>query len=182
LARLDIPVDAGDFRLIDRRALDAFLTLPERTRWLRGMFSWIGFKQVGVPYDRPERYAGESKYSWSTLVRLGIDSIVSFSDLPLRVALAFGFLISLGSFVLGVLAIIAKLVNFFAVPGWASLVMVVTFLGGVQLIVVGVMGLYVGRIYEEVKARPLYIVRNAHGLRGEDDISERPLASSESHT
>lgn len=177
LTKLDIPLDVGDFRLIDRRAVDAFRSLPERTRWLRGMFGWIGFRQIGVPYERPARYAGESKYSWLTLLRIAVDGIISFSDLPLRLTLTFGFLISALSFVLGVFAITAKLAGGFAVPGWASLVMVVSFLGGVQLVVIGVMGLYVGRIYEEVKARPLYIVRHAHGLGAPNDVHEPALAS-----
>jgi dolichol-phosphate mannosyltransferase len=130
------------------------------------MFSWIGFRQCGVPYDRPARYAGATNYSWRRLIQLAIDGIVSFTDVPLRLALTLGFLMSVGSFITGIFAIAAKLADFFAVPGWASIVMVTSFTGGVLLFVVGMVGLYVGRIYEEVKARPLYIVDNTLGFEG----------------
>jgi len=164
LSNVDIPVDVGDFRLVDRRALDAFRSMRERNRYVRGMFSWIGFRQIGVPYRREQRYAGEPKYSFRKSLRLAVDGIVSFSDLPLRTALVVGFLFSVASFVVGIGAIVAKLAGAFVVPGWASLLVVVSFLGGIQLTVIGMTGLYIGRIYEEVKARPLYVIREAHGF------------------
>ena len=164
LARMDMPTDVGDFRLVDRRALEAFRSLRERNRYVRGMFSWVGFRQTGVAYERPERFAGETKYPFRKSLRLAVDGIVSFSDVPLRLALSLGFVISGVSFVVGIFAIIAKLAGAFTVPGWASLLVVVSFVGGVQLVVIGVMGLYIGRIYDEVKNRPLYIVREAEGL------------------
>jgi polyisoprenyl-phosphate glycosyltransferase len=164
LASVNMPVDAGDFRLVDRQALDAFRSLRERGRYVRGMFSWVGFRQTGVPYRRPERFAGEPKYSFRKSLRLAVDGIVSFSNAPLRLALVWGFVFSALSFVVGIAAIVAKLAGAFVVPGWASIVVVVSFLGGIQLTLMGMMGLYIGRIYEEVKARPLYIVREAHGL------------------
>ncbi len=164
LAGIDIPVDAADFRLIDRQALNAFLRLRERNRYMRGMFSWIGFKQIGVPCDKAPRYAGTAKYSYRKLARLALDGIVSFSEVPLRAALGLGLLISFVAFALGVLAIITRLAGVYAVPGWASLVVVISLLGGIQLLVLGMMGLYIGRIYEEVKARPLYIIQELHGF------------------
>lgn len=164
LTEVEIPVDVGDFRLVDRRAMDAFRALRESSRYVRGMFSWIGFRQTGVHYARPGRYAGTTKYPFRKMIRLAVDGIISFSNLPLRAVLKLGFFVSVISFVAGIAAIIIKLSGAFAVPGWASLTVVVSFLGGVQLTVMGVMGEYVGRIYEEVKHRPLYVVRRAHGF------------------
>jgi glycosyltransferase involved in cell wall biosynthesis len=167
LASVEIPVDAGDFRLVDHRALDAFRSMRERTRYVRGMFSWVGFRQIGVPYRRPERFAGEPKYSWRKSLRLAADGLVSFSNVPLRLALVAGFMFSSLAFVVGVFAIVAKLAGAFVVPGWASILVVVSFLGGVQLTLIGMLGLYVSRIYEEVKARPLYVIREAAGFEHE---------------
>jgi dolichol-phosphate mannosyltransferase len=164
LSSVEIPVDVGDFRLVDRRALDTFRSMRERNRYVRGMFSWIGFKQTGVEYERAERYAGDPKYSYRKSLRLAMDGLVSFSNAPLRLALIWGFFFSVVSFVAGIAAIVAKLEGAFVVPGWASIVVAVTFLGGIQLMVLGMMGLYVARIYDEVKSRPLYVIREAHGL------------------
>jgi glycosyltransferase involved in cell wall biosynthesis len=179
LASVNMPVDVGDFRLVDRRALDAFRSMRERRRYVRGMFSWVGFRQTGVVYRRPERFAGEPKYSFSKSLRLAVDGIVSFSNAPLRLALVWGFFFSVVSFFVGVFAIVAKLAGAFVVPGWASIFVVVSFLGGIQLMLMGMMGLYIGRIYEEVKARPLYIIRETHGLGPERTLpaeSEQPVA------
>ena len=164
MTQTDVPVDAGDFRLVDRRAVDAFKLLRERNRYVRGMFAWVGFNQVGVPYERDARYAGERKYSYRKSLKLAIDGIVSFSTVPLRVVLAWGLVIALASFLLGLFAIGARLAGWYETPGWASLLIAVSFLGGVQLALLGVVGLYVGRIADEVKARPLYVVREAYGL------------------
>ncbi|HZB23535.1 MAG TPA: glycosyltransferase family 2 protein [Gaiellaceae bacterium] len=164
LSSVEIPVDVGDFRLVDRRALDTFRSMRERNRYVRGMFSWIGFKQTGVEYARAERYAGKPKYSYRKSLRLAMDGLVSFSNVPLRLALVWGFVFSVVSFIAGIAAIVAKLEGAFVVPGWASIVVAVTFLGGIQLMVLGMMGLYVARIYDEVKSRPLYVIREAHGL------------------
>jgi polyisoprenyl-phosphate glycosyltransferase len=159
IAHVEMPLDAGDFRLVDRRAVDAFRSMRERGRYVRGMFSWVGFRQIGVPYDRAERYAGEPKYSYRKSLTLAIDGLVSFSNAPLRVALVAGFVFSSLAFLVGVFAIVAKLAGAFVVPGWASILVVISFLGGIQLTLMGMLGLYVGRIYEEVKARPIYILR-----------------------
>jgi glycosyltransferase involved in cell wall biosynthesis len=163
---VDMPLDTGDFRLVDRRAIDAFRSMRERSRYVRGMFAWIGFKQIGVKYVRAGRFAGETKYPLSKMIRLALDGIVSFSNLPLRLVLQIGFFVSVISFCAGIMAIITKLSGAYAVPGWASIVVFVSFIGGVQLTVLGVMGEYVGRIYEEVKYRPLYLVRSLHGFEG----------------
>ncbi len=173
LSDIDIPADVGDFRLVDRKALEAYKSMRENDRFVRGMFSWVGFKQIGVPYDRAERFAGETKYPLRKMMRFAVDGIVSFSNAPLRLALTLGFAVSLGSFVYGFVAIILKVTGAFTVPGWASLIFVVSFLGGVQLIVLGVVGEYVGRIYEETKRRPLYVVRRTSGFSGRPERPER---------
>jgi dolichol-phosphate mannosyltransferase len=176
MSDIEIPVDAGDFRLVDRRALDAFKALRESNRYVRGMFSWVGFKQVGVPYTRDPRYGGKTKYPLRKLIRLGSDGLMSFSDAPLRLSLILGFVVSAGALLLGVTSIVLRIAGIGYVPGWSSIVAVVSFLGGVQLIVVGMLGLYVGRIYDEVKGRPLYLVRDAYGLAGEQSAAEIALA------
>lgn len=165
IAHVDMPLDAGDFRLVDRRAVDVFRSMRERARYVRGMFSWVGFRQIGVPYERSERFAGEPKYSYRKSLTLAVDGLVSFSNAPLRAALVAGFAFSGLAFLLGVFALVAKLAGAFVVPGWASILVVISFLGGVQLTLMGMLGLYVGRIYEEVKERPIYVVRETIGFR-----------------
>jgi len=164
LTDIDVPLAAGDFRLVDRAALDAFLSMREANRYLRGMFSWVGFEQVGVPYTSPPRTAGTSKYTVGRMMRLATDAIVSFSDRPLRLALNLGFVLALGSVLFGLSAVVSKLAGLLVVPGWTSVMVLVGIVGGVQLIVIGIIGEYVGRISEEVKSRPLYVVRSVHGL------------------
>jgi dolichol-phosphate mannosyltransferase len=165
LTDVDVPAGAGDFRLVDRSALDAFLRLRESNRYLRGMFSWVGFDQAGVPYVSGPRSAGRSKYTVRRMIRLAVDAIVGFSDRPLRIALNTGFVVSVLSVLFGLSAVISKLAGIFVVPGWTSVMVLVGLVGGVQLVVTGIIGEYVGRIHDEVKGRPLYIVREAHGLR-----------------
>ena len=164
LTEVDIPADVGDFRLVDRQALDAFKSLRENSRYVRGMFSWIGFKQAGVTYRRSGRFAGETKYPFRKMLRLARDAVISFSNAPLELALNLGFLVSGFSILAGLWAFYLKLTGKYTVTGWTSLTVIVSFLGGVQLIVVGVMGEYIGRIYEEVKGRPLYIIRSLQGF------------------
>lgn len=164
LSDVDIPADVGDFRLVDRKALDAYKTMRENDRFVRGMISWVGFKQVGVSYDRAERFAGETKFPLRRMMRFAIDGIVSFSSAPLRLALALGFVVSAASFLYGFVAILLKASGAFTVPGWTSVIFVTSLLGGVQLMVLGVVGEYVGRTYEESKHRPLYIVNQSQGL------------------
>ena len=167
LSRVEIPADTGDFRLMDRAVVDALLRMPERDRFLRGMVSWVGFRQIGVPYRREARFAGESKYPLMKMVRFAADAILSFSFAPLRLAIWTGFAV-LGLAFCGILYAIA--LRFFFDPshwvrGWTSIFVAVLFMGGVQLISLGIIGEYVGRIYGEVKQRPLYFVRERFGFR-----------------
>jgi polyisoprenyl-phosphate glycosyltransferase len=166
LSDVNIPADVGDFRLVDRKALEAYKTMREDDRFVRGMFSWIGFRQVGVSYDRDPRYAGDTKYPLRKMLQFAVNGIVSFSNAPLRLALTLGFIVSLASFVYGFVAIILKLVGAFTVPGWTSVIIVTSFLGGVQLMVLGVIGEYVGKSYKEAKKRPLYVISGSVGLEG----------------
>ena len=158
ISRVQVPVDVGDFRLVDRRALDVFGQMRESNRFVRGMFSWIGLDQAGVVYTRHERFAGETKYPLRKMLRFGITGVISFSSAPLRAALKIGFLVSLLSFALAIWSVIVKLSGLYEVPGWTSIVVVVTFIGGIQLIILGVIGEYIADIHDEVKRRPLYVV------------------------
>jgi polyisoprenyl-phosphate glycosyltransferase len=164
MAEVTMPHDVGDFRLVDKRALDAFRAMRESNRYVRGMFSWIGFRQVGVPFQRAERFAGSTKYPTAKMIKFATDGIVGFSAAPLRFALKLGFAVSALSFVVGLAALISKLVGLYSVPGLASVAVMVSFVGGIQLLVLGVMGEYIARIHDEVKDRPLYLVSEAHGL------------------
>jgi glycosyltransferase involved in cell wall biosynthesis len=168
LADIDVPSGAGDFRLVDRRALDAVRAMRESNRYLRGMFSWVGFRQSGVPYASPPRPAGRSKYTRVRMMRLAADAVIGFSNRPLRLGLNVGFVVSIASIVFGLSAVISKLVGVFVVPGWTSIMVLVGIVGGIQLIVLGVIGEYVSHIFDEVKRRPLYVVSRAHGIPEED--------------
>jgi polyisoprenyl-phosphate glycosyltransferase len=165
---VDLPPGAGDFRLVDRRALDEFLRLREANRYVRGMFAWTGFRHTGVPHTRDARYAGRTKYPAGKLLTLGVDGVIGFSRAPLRLVMMTGFVVSATAFVLGAVAILLRILHVSVVPGWASVIVVMSFLSGVQLIVTGMMGVYVGRIFDEVKARPLYVVRERKGF---DDLA-----------
>lgn len=158
LSGRDIPANVGDFRLVDRKVVDAFKEMRETNRYIRGMFSWVGFEQIGVPFTRAERFAGKTKYPLRKMINFAIDGVIGFSDAPLRLALNLGFLLATLSFVGGAIAAVVKLAGVFAVPGWASIVVITFFLAGVQLIILGVIGEYVAQIHREVKARPLYVV------------------------
>lgn len=158
LANIEIPLDTGDFSLVDRSVVLALRSLPERTRFLRGLRSWVGRRQVGIEYVRHVRQGGESKYSLAMLLKLAFDGIISFSTAPLKVALVMGLLVSAGGFVLILVLVYLRLIRSFDLPGWTSLMVVLLFLGGIQLTTVGIVGEYVARIYEEVKARPLYLL------------------------
>jgi glycosyltransferase involved in cell wall biosynthesis len=173
LADVEIPADAGDFRLLDRKALDAYLAMREHDRYVRGMVSWVGFNQIGVAYTRDERHAGETKYPFRKMIKFAADGIVSFSNAPLRLALGLGFVVSATSFLYGLVAIFLQVTGAFTVPGWTSIIAVTSFLGGVQLIVLGVIGEYVGRTYIESKRRPLYVVNHSTGLDEPARMPER---------
>jgi polyisoprenyl-phosphate glycosyltransferase len=166
ISNIDVPLDVGDFRLVDRRALEAFKSMRETNRYVRGMFSWIGFRQVGVSFQRDERFAGDTKYPLTKMLKFATDGVVSFSAAPLRLALNLGFAVSALSFAFGVVALISKLAGLYSIPGLASIAVFVAFLGGIQLLVLGLMGEYIARIHDEVKDRPLYLVRDTHGFQG----------------
>ena len=166
LGDVEVPGNAGDFRLVDRKALDAFRQMRETNRYVRGMWGWVGFRQCTVEYERPPRFAGTTKYPLRKMIKFAFDGIISFSSEPLRLALRVGFVLSLLSIMAGVAAIILKLSGALEVPGWTSMIFAVTFLGGVQLLTIGVMGEYVSRIHDEVRGRPLYLVRETQGFGG----------------
>jgi glycosyltransferase involved in cell wall biosynthesis len=159
IANIQIPLDAGDFCIMDRRAVLVLNSMPERNRFIRGIRSWIGLDQVGLAYDRDSRYAGQPKFTLSRLIYLALDGLVSFSFLPLRAISILGFIISIISLVLAVSYTIQKLTRGLNPPGFATTIVAIFFLAGIQLITLGVIGEYVGRIFEEVKRRPLYVVK-----------------------
>ena len=163
---VDIPLDAGDFRLMSRRALDALLAMPEQARFIRGMVAWIGFKQVPFAYDRQERFAGETKYPLSKMMRFAFDALTGFSSAPLKLASHFGFGLSIGSALL-VLYIAYAWLTGQSIQGWTSLMLVVVILGAIQMFVLALMGEYIGRLYNEAKQRPLYIVQDIAGRDGQ---------------
>ncbi|MGH2855140.1 MAG: glycosyltransferase family 2 protein [Solirubrobacteraceae bacterium] len=158
LAQVDLEPNSGDFRLLDRRALDALLTMTERSRFLRGMTVWVGFTQTAVPYERDARHAGETKYTLRKMLRFSLDAIASFSHVPLQLATYVG-LLSAGLAFVAIPVVIGLHFAGSYLPGFGSLTIAILLLGGIQLIALGVIGEYVGRIYDEVKHRPLYIVR-----------------------
>ena len=157
LTNVSIPVDTGDFRLMSRRVVNALKATRERHRFIRGLVSWVGYKQIGVPYDRDARHSGTSKYPLAKMVRFAIDGITSFSEVPLRFASYLGFLTSALAFIYVVVVLIRSALGYNE-PGYTSTIITVLFLGGVQLVGIGILGEYIGRIYEEIKARPLYLV------------------------
>jgi dolichol-phosphate mannosyltransferase len=161
LTNVSIPVDTGDFRLMSRRVVEALKRSHERHRFLRGMVSWVGYNQTGVEYDREERHSGTTKYPLSKMLKFAVDGITSFSDVPLRFASYLGFTVSTAAFIYAIVIIVFKAFHF-GTPeyarGWASTMVAILFLGGVQLIGIGILGEYIGRIYDEVKARPLYLI------------------------
>jgi dolichol-phosphate mannosyltransferase len=165
ISEVSLPVDSGDFALMDRRVVEALRELPETNRFLRGLRSWVGFKQVGVQYERAERHAGSTKYSVRGRVKFAIDGLLSFSTVPLRLASFTGLLAVAAALVYLGVAVVAKVGGGAAPHGWTSIILVQLVVGGVQLIVLGVMGEYLARIYQESKRRPFYVVRASHGIR-----------------
>ncbi|MDX9875208.1 MAG: glycosyltransferase family 2 protein [Spongiibacteraceae bacterium] len=173
LSQLDIPANAGDFRLLDRRVVAAVRQLPERNRFMKGLFAWPGFRSIGVPFASAPREAGESKFSYWRLWNFALDGFVSFSTWPLRVWSYIGAGVALLSFIYAAIIVADVLVRGRDVPGYASMMTAILFLGGMQLISIGVLGEYIGRLFTEVKGRPIYIVRDAsHTL---------PLRQSDAH-
>ena len=162
LTSIDIPPDTGDFRLMDRCVVNQLKNLPERSRFLRGLVCWVGFKKIGVNYDRAERTAGTSKYPLKKMMRLAFDGITGFSSAPLKISFYLGLFATIVGFGVFVWSILEKFLSpATTVPGWASLMTAIVFFAGVQLLTIGILGEYIGRIYDEVKQRPLYIEDNS---------------------
>ncbi|MBL8701447.1 MAG: glycosyltransferase family 2 protein [Alphaproteobacteria bacterium] len=164
LSDVELPMGAGDFRLLDRCVIDALSTLPERVRFMKGLYAWVGFSHEGVEFEPPRRTAGISAMNLRRLTRFGFDGIVAFSRLPLIVAAWLGALVAAPALVIGGWLLLRTLVYGVDVPGYASTIVSVMVLGGVQLLTLGLLGAYVGRLYEEAKQRPIYLVRDAIGL------------------
>lgn len=158
-----IPLDTGDFRLMDRSVVDVLCRMPEHERFIRGMVSWVGFKQISLPYKREKRHAGESKYPLGKILAFALSGILSFSIKPLRLASYFGFVCSFFAFLMCLYALFLKLFTEQTIEGWTSIVLAILFIGGVQLLCLGILGEYVGRIYTHAKGRPLYIVDGYYG-------------------
>jgi dolichol-phosphate mannosyltransferase len=164
IIKIDIPANVGDFRLMSRRAVEQFKELKEKDRFVRGLVSWIGFDQVGVPYSRDRRYAGETKYPYSKMIKFALDGITSFSSAPLRVASWFGYFTSSLAFLYAFSVFVQKTMGY-TVQGWATIMVGMLFLGGVQLICLGILGEYIGRIFNEIKQRPLYVVQEMYAAQ-----------------
>jgi dolichol-phosphate mannosyltransferase len=163
LSDVDIPADVGDFRLIDRSVAETFRAMPERDRYVRGMFGWMGYRQTIVEFDRDERAGGETKYNWARMMRLAVDGLIGFSDVPLRLVLWMGAIVSLSALLYGLYVLGMALAEVRLVSGWASLAVLTSLLSGINLLMTGIVGVYVGRTHREVKQRPLYIVARDTG-------------------
>src|ERR1019366_3144267 len=176
LAQVELQHNSGDFRLLDRRALDALLSMRERNRFLRGMTVWVGYTQAAVPYQRDARYAGETKYTLSKMVRFSLDAISSFSHRPLQLATLLGFMISTLAFIAIPVVVVLRIEGSY-LPGFGAVTILILLLGGIELIAIGIIGEYVGRIYDEVKGRPLYLVRAQRNLPTQRIPGDPELAS-----
>lgn len=169
MTSVDIPVDTGDFRLIDKKVREVFLTLTEKNRYVRGLISWAGFKQTAVEYVRDERFAGTTKYPLKKMIKFALDGITSFSNKPLKLAIYTGMALSALSFIYLLVVVIQKLFTDTTIIGWASIIAVNLFFNGIILMFLGIIGEYIGRIYEEAKNRPLYVIREKIGFDNEGD-------------
>jgi glycosyltransferase involved in cell wall biosynthesis len=174
---IEVPLDTGDFRLMSRAVVVTLRQLREVHRFVRGMVAWVGFRQTAVLYDRPGRFAGETKYPLRKMLRFAIDGITSFSILPLRFATYLGMFVAVFSVAIAVWALIARFVLHVTVPGWTTVMVLVALLGAAQLLMIGILGEYVGRIYEQVKRRPLYVVGERVNLGPKDDDALDDAAS-----
>jgi dolichol-phosphate mannosyltransferase len=164
LSSIDIPAEVGDFRLIDRKVLEAFREMPEQDRFVRGMFAWLGFRQTEISFHRQPRAAGETKYPLWKMIWLAVNGVLGYSDAPLRLSIWLGFLVSGFAVIYGFYAIILKLFTDSTVTGWSSIIVVVSFLCGINMLMTGIVGLYIGRIHAEVKRRPLYVIGKQAGF------------------
>lgn len=185
LTAVDIPADTGDFRLMDRKVVDALNQMGEHHRFLRGMAAWVGFRQIGLPYKRDPRAAGQTKYPLRRMLKLAMDAVCSFSHAPLKLATNLGWAIAGLAIFYGIITSVRYFFDNNFQPGWASLIVVLSFLSGVQLITLGLVGEYIGRIYDEVKGRPLYLISERIGFNQEEESSppapakEKPAADGE---
>ena len=172
ISEVPLPRQAGDFRLLDRRVVDVLDQMPERNRYVRGMVAWVGFPQCAVEYERDPRFAGSTNYTLGRMIRLALDGLTSFSDRPLRLATQLGVVVMALSFAVAAWTIIASIFDLGSSSrGWSSLMAVVLLLGGVQLLCIGVLGEYLGRVYRETKGRPLYVVNEVLGAPGREDTA-----------
>ncbi len=170
MSEIDIPKNTGDYRLMDRQVVNTLKQLPEKTRFMKGIFAWLGFPTTTIYFDRPQRFAGQTSWNYWKLWRFALDGIFAFTTLPLQIWTYLGAMISLFSFIYASVLIVQTLLHGVEVPGYASSMVTMLFLGGVQLISLGVIGEYVGRIYKEVKGRPIYIVQDTWGFQ---DLTDR---------
>lgn len=173
MSRVPIPRDTGDFRLLDRRVVEVLKQMPERTRFMKGMFAWVGFKQTSMLFDREPRLKGVTAWNYWKLWNFAIDGITSFSFVPLKIWGYVGIMISLFSLLYATFLVIRTLISGIDVPGYASIMVAVLFLGGIQLLTLGIIGEYLGRVYEEVKGRPLYLVRDFYGFDKKQQVDEK---------
>lgn len=164
LANINIPLDSGDFCVLSRQAVNAINSLPERNRFVRGIRSWVGFKQIGISYERQKRHAGDSKYPFKKLLKLAFDGIFSFSYAPLKLMLSFGTAMLIISILGSIIAVYIRFFTHIFVPGFATTVILISFFGGLQMFTLGLMGEYIGRIYDEVKQRPNFIIHSTIGF------------------
>lgn len=162
ITHISIPVDTGDFRIISRKVVEALKQMPEQNKFLRGQISWIGFRQTYVEYDRAQRAGGETGYTYSKMIRLALDGITAFSDFPLKIASLSGFLVSGIAFLIMLYTLYSRFISHEYQPGWASLMISILFLGGVQLIAIGIIGEYIGRLSTNVRQRPLYLIADTN--------------------
>lgn len=174
LSSVHIPNDVGDFRLIDRKVADAFRAMPERSRYVRGMFAWLGFKQGCVDFARAERAAGQTHYPLFKMLRLAATGVISFSDMPLRMMVYAGMIVSASAMIYGLYSIGLKMFGGHVIEGWTSTVVIVSFLSGANMMMTGIIGLYVGRVHAEVKQRPLYIV-SEDSAAGRSGVQSEPV-------
>lgn len=167
ITSVEIPVDTGDFRIMDRKIVEVLRQMPEQHKYLRGQISWVGFRQTFLEYDRLERHSGRTGYTYRKMIRFALDGITSFSRFPLKVATMAGFIVSGVAFLVMLYALYARFFKSDTVPGWTSLMLAVLFLGGIQLISIGIIGEYIGRLSDNVRQRPLYVVRDSNASEKE---------------
>lgn len=174
-ADVEIPRNVGDFRLVDRKVVEAFRAMPEQDRFVRGMFAWLGFRQTAIEFERAPREAGATKYTLRRMARLALNALIGFSDAPLKLVVASGLAVSAAAGLYGLWVLWQRLTGVELVTGWTSTVLIVALLGGANMLMTGIIGLYVGRIHAEVKRRPLYVVAEREGFARQAPAEARPL-------